>query len=102
MSGSCVVHSFADTHLKTDISQAVFFLLQEYLLSLVENTSSPFEGLKTALFHLFSEEDLRICSLKGIKTLAGGTSSALNKQNLNNLYCKSILLFIVTKKLASV
>lgn len=65
-----------------------FFLLQEYLLKLVENTTTAFEGLKMALYRLFTEEELRVSSLKGIATVAGGASSALDKEKLNNLYCK--------------
>ena len=70
-------------------------------MRMVENTTSPFDGLKTVLFSLFSEEDLRVSSLKGITTLAGGASTALNKEKLNNLYCKYASFSPLHKNLAS-
>ena len=60
-------------------------------MKVVVNTISAFEGLKTTLFLLFSEEALRVSSLKGITTVAGGSSTALDKEKLNLIYCKSII-----------
>ena len=51
-----------------------------------------FEGLKTTLFLLFSEEALRVSSLKEITTVAGGSSTTLDKDKLNLIYCKSFFL----------
>ena len=65
-----------------------FFFHKEHLIKIAENTTSALEGLKTALYHLFSKEDIRISSLKGITATAGGPSTALDKQKLNLLYCK--------------
>ena len=64
-------------------------------MKLVANTTSAFEGLKTGLFHLFSEEALRVNSLKGITTIAGGASTALDKEKLNLVYCKSCSPFLL-------
>ena len=59
-------------------------------MKVVVNTTSASEGLKTTLFLLFSEEALRVSSLKGITTVAGGSSTALDKEKLNLIYCKSV------------
>ena len=66
-------------------------------MKVVSNTTSAFEGLKTILHHLFSEEALRVSSLKGITTVAGGASTALDKEKLNIVYCVSAFLQQNTK-----
>jgi len=70
-------------------------------MKVVSNTTSAFEGLKTILYHLFSEEALRVSSLKGITTVAGGASTALDKEKLNIVYCKSMLFLQQNTKIPS-
>ena len=60
-------------------------------MKVVVNTTSASEGVKTTLFLLFSEEALRVSSLKGITTVAGGSSTTLDKEKLNLIYCKSVI-----------
>ena len=67
-----------------------FFSLQEHLQGLVSHLTSSFEGLKKVLFYLFTEEELRCSSVKGITTVASGTNTALDKEKLNSLHCKSM------------
>lgn len=72
------------------INVNVFFSLQEHLQGLVSHMTSPFEGLKKVLFYLFTEEELRCSSVKGITTVAGGANTALDKEKLSSLYSKSM------------
>ena len=66
-------------------------------MKVVANTTSAFEGLKTTLFFLFSEETLRVSSLKGSTPVAGGSRTALNKEKLNLIYCKPLFFLVATK-----
>ena len=55
---------------------------------MVKNTTKPLEGLKATLFELFTPDEVRLSSLKGRTTVAGGESVGPQREKLNMIYCK--------------
>lgn len=47
----------------------IFFLLQTQLLHMVRNTTKPLEGLKALLFQLYTPDEVRQSSVKGILSM---------------------------------
>lgn len=59
---------------------------ESQLMLMVKNTTKPLEGLKALLFELFTPDEVRLSSLKGRTTVAGGESVGLQREKLNMIY----------------
>ena len=60
----------------------------------MSHVTKPLEALKLVLYKLFSEEEVRTCSLKGINIGSGPACAGFDKQRLALLHCKYSFLLI--------
>jgi len=57
----------------------ILHIFQTILTGMVLNAAKPLDGLKVLLYHLFTPEEVRVSSLKGVTTAAGGETVGLNR-----------------------